>query len=59
MWHLKNTNVAAIVVSLRMIKIETDEYINKISGCPSLYKIQKIHFAKLFIPLRDHYQCVW
>ena len=41
MWHLKTTTVLVIVGALGMIKKGIDKHINKISGSPSLYEIQK------------------
>ena len=41
-----------------MIKKRTDNYINKIAGCPSLYKMQKkLYFAELLNSWGEYYQC--
>ena len=40
-WLFKTTSVPEIVEALGMIRKRTDEYIKKIPGNPSLYKIQQ------------------
>ena len=57
MWHLMTITLLVIVGALSMIKKGTDKYINKIPDCPSLYEIQKFHFAKLLI-FGEYCQCL-
>ena len=49
MWYLTTITVLVMVEALSMIKKVTDKHINKIPDSPSLYEIQKLHFAEQLI----------
>ena len=59
MWPIKNTIVIEIVRTLGMTGKLTDEHIPKIPGTPSRYKMQKLHFTKLFFSFGEYHQCDW
>ena len=49
MSHLKYTTVSVIVEALGRIKKGIYKHINNIAGSPSLFVMQKLHFAELLI----------
>ena len=52
MWHLKTTTMPVIVRVLSISKKGIDKHINKISGSPSLYEIQRFVLCGIFYLVR-------